>query len=115
MVVAAGVRSAVLGDAVSMMVDLAISTSVSHGVVSMTVGTVMPTLMIDAVSMSMLVLTSKLVMGESMSMPIGGAKSMAIADDELSTLVDVERSVMVGEGASESVDPDPVVPTDGAN
>jgi hypothetical protein len=27
----------------------------------------------------------------------------------------VERSTMVGEGASESIDPDPVVPTYGAN
>jgi hypothetical protein len=40
---------------------------------------------------------------------------MAIADDEPSTLVGVERSVMVGEGAGKSVDPIPVVPTVGAN
>jgi hypothetical protein len=40
---------------------------------------------------------------------------MAIADDEPSTLVDVERSVMVGEGAGKPIDPDPVVPTVGAN
>jgi hypothetical protein len=50
-----------------------------------------------------------------MSMPIGGAESTAIADDVPSTLVDVERSAMVGEGVRESVDLDPVVPTVGAN
>jgi hypothetical protein len=38
-----------------------------------------------------------------------------MADDEPSNLVDVVRLAMVGEGASESVDPDPVVPTVGAN
>jgi hypothetical protein len=115
MVVAAGVRSAMLGDAVSMMVDSVMSTMVAGGVESMTVGTAMPTVVVDAVSMSMLVLMSKLVVGESMSMPIGGAESTAIADDEPSTLVGVERSAMVGEGAGESVDPDLVVPTVGAN
>jgi hypothetical protein len=40
---------------------------------------------------------------------------MAIADDEPSDLVGVDRLAMVDEGASESVDPDPVVPTVGAN
>jgi hypothetical protein len=39
------------------------------------------------------------------------AESTAVADDEPSTLVGVERSAMVGEGAGESIDPDPVVPT----
>jgi hypothetical protein len=63
----------------------------------------------------MLVLMSKLVMSESMSMSIGGTESTTITDDESSTLVSVERSAMVGEGAGESVDPDPVVPTVGAN
>jgi hypothetical protein len=38
-----------------------------------------------------------------------------MADDEPSNLVDVVRLVMVGEGAGESVDPDPVVPTVGTN
>jgi hypothetical protein len=38
-----------------------------------------------------------------------------MADDELSNLVDVLRLAMVGEGAGKSVDPDPVVPTVGAN
>jgi hypothetical protein len=75
----------------------------------MTVGTTMLTMVVDAVSMSMLVVS------ELMSMSIGGAESTAIADDEPSTLVGVERSAMVGEGAGESVDPDPVVPTVGAN
>jgi hypothetical protein len=44
----------------------------------------------------MLVLISKLVVGESISMPIGSAESTAIADDEPSTLVGVEGSAMVG-------------------
>jgi hypothetical protein len=100
MVVAAGVRSTMLGNAVSIMVDLAMSTSVSGGAMSMTVGTTMLTLMVDAVSMSM---------------SVGDAESTAIADDEPLNLVDVERLAMVGEGAVESVDPDPVVPTVGAN
>jgi hypothetical protein len=39
---------------------------------------------------------------------------MAIADDEPSTLVGLERSTMVGEGAGESIDPDLVIPTVGA-
>jgi hypothetical protein len=40
---------------------------------------------------------------------------MAIADDEPSNLVGVERSAMVGEGAGKSIDPDPIVPMVGAN
>jgi hypothetical protein len=32
-----------------------------------------------------------------------------------SNLVDAVRLSMVGEGAGESIDPDPIVPTDGAN
>jgi hypothetical protein len=38
-----------------------------------------------------------------------------MADDEPSNLVRVMRLAIVGEGAGESVDPDPVVPTVGAN
>jgi hypothetical protein len=38
-----------------------------------------------------------------------------MADDEPSNLVGVVRLAMVGEGAGESIDPDPVVPTVGAN
>jgi hypothetical protein len=97
------------------------STMVAGGVASMTVGTAMPMMVVDAASTSMLVLMlklvlmSKLVVGESMSMLIGGAESTTIADDEPSILVGVERSAMVGEGAGESVDLDPVVPTVGAN
>jgi hypothetical protein len=109
------VRSVMLGDAVLMIVDLAMSTLVSGGAVSMTVGTAMPMLIVDAVSMSMLALVSKLMVCGSMLVSIGDAESTTIVDDELSNLVGVERSVMVGEGAGESVDPDPVVPTVGAN
>jgi hypothetical protein len=115
MVVAAGVRSAMLGDAMSMMVDSVMLAMVAGGVASMTVGTAMSTMVVDAVSTSMLVLMSKLVVGESMSMPIGGAESTTIADDEPSTLVDVKSLAMVGEGAGESVDPNPVVRTVSAN
>jgi hypothetical protein len=89
------------------------STMVVGGVASMTVGIAMPTMVVDAVSTSMLVLMSMLVVSESMS--IGGAELTAIADDESSTLVGVERSTMVGEGAGESVDPDPVVSMVSAN
>jgi hypothetical protein len=38
-----------------------------------------------------------------------------MADEEPSNLVDAVGLAMVGEGAGESVDPDPVVPTVGAN
>jgi hypothetical protein len=51
----------------------------------------------------------------SMLMSNGDAESTAIADDEPSNLVGMERLPVVGEGAGESVDPDPVVPTVGAN
>jgi hypothetical protein len=48
-------------------------------------------------------------------MSICDAESTAIADVEPLNPVGVERSAMVGEGAGESVDPDPVVPIVGAN
>jgi hypothetical protein len=67
------------------------------------------------VSMSMLALVSKSMVSGSMLMSNGDAESTAIADDEPSNLVGVERLAMLGEGAGESVDPDPVVPTDGTN
>jgi hypothetical protein len=51
----------------------------------------------------------------SMSMAVGDVEMMAVAGDEPLILVDASRSVMVGEGAGESVDPDPIVPTVGAN
>jgi hypothetical protein len=38
-----------------------------------------------------------------------------MADGEPSNLVDAVRFVMVGEGAGESIDPDPVFPMVGAN
>jgi hypothetical protein len=98
-----GVDLTMLGDAVSTIVDA-----------------VMPTMVADVVSTSMSMsmadeATSMLMADEAMSMAIGNAESMAVADDEPSTLVDVDRSVMVGEGAGEFVDPDPVVPTVKAN
>jgi hypothetical protein len=108
-------KSAMFGDAVSETVDPMTSTILVGGVVLMAVGTAMPTRVVDAVSMSMLVLVSKLVVSELMSMSIGDAESIAIANDEPSNLVGEERSAMVGDGAGESVDPEPVVPMVGAN
>jgi hypothetical protein len=108
-------RSAMFGDVVSETVDPVMSTMVAGGEASMTGGTAMPTIVVDAVSTSMLVLMSMLVVSESLSMSSGGEESKAIADVKPSTLVGVKRSAMVGEGAGESVDPDPVVPTVGAN
>jgi hypothetical protein len=87
-----------------MMVGEALSMSVD-AMVSMMVG--------DAVLVSMSMVDDAML--RSMSMVVGDAESMAVAGDEPSILVDAGRSVMVGEGASESVDPDPVVPTVGAN
>jgi hypothetical protein len=113
MMIAAGVRSAALGDAMSMMIDPTMSTSVSDGLVSMKAGTAMPTAVLMAESMSILLLVSKLMVSGSMSN--GDAKSTAMADDEPSNLVDAVRLVAVDEGAGESVDPDPIVPTVGAN
>jgi hypothetical protein len=83
------------------------------GVASMAVGAAMPTMVGEVVSTSM----SMLMADEAMSvlMAIDDAESTAVADDEPSTLVGAERSAMVGDGAGESVDPDPVVPTVGAN
>jgi hypothetical protein len=97
-----GVESMMLGDAVSTMADSVMSTMVAGEVASMTVDAVMPTMVGEVVS-------------TSMSMAVGGAESTVVADVEPSTLVGVERSAMVGEGAGESVDPDPVVSTVGAN
>jgi hypothetical protein len=106
-----GVESTMLGDAVSTMIDSVMSTMVVGEVASMTVGAAMLTMVGDVVSTSMSVADEAM----SLSMAVGGAESMAVADDEPSTLVGVNRSAMVGEGAGESVDPDPVVPTVGAN
>jgi hypothetical protein len=100
-----GVESMMLGDAVSTMV-----------------GAVMPTMVGNVVSMLMAMsMTDKatsMLMADKvmlMAMAVGDAKSTTVADDEPSTLVDVDRSAMVGEGAGESVDPDTLVPTVGAN
>jgi hypothetical protein len=76
MMIAAGVRSAALGDAVLMMVDPMMLTSVSGGLVSMMAGTAMPTAVLMAGSMSILSLVSKL-MAESMSILSLVSKLMA--------------------------------------
>jgi hypothetical protein len=66
-----------------------------------------------AESMLILSLVSKLMASGSMSS--GDAESTAKADDGPSNLVDAVRLAVVDEGAGEFVDPDPVVPTVGAN
>jgi hypothetical protein len=96
-------NTGVVGDAVSTLVDAVASTMVG-----------------DAVSMSMAIADDAMSMSiaddaMSMSMAVGDAESTVVPGDEPSILVDVDRSAMVGEGADESVDPDPVVPTVGAN
>jgi hypothetical protein len=58
---------------------------------------------------------TRVAVSESMLMSIDDAESTAIADVKPLNLVGVERSAMVGEGAGESVDPDPLIPMDGAN
>jgi hypothetical protein len=56
------------------------------------------------------------MVGDVISMSMAGdAELIAVASDEPSILVDASRSVLVGEGAGESVDPDPVIPMVGAN
>jgi hypothetical protein len=55
-------------------------------------------------------------MGDAESMMVAGDEPMTLGNaDELMETVDAGESIMVGEGASESVDPDPVIPTVGAN
>jgi hypothetical protein len=120
------------GEVMPMMVGHAASLSMASDAVSMSIS-----MAGDAVSMSMagdMVSMSMSMTGDAVSMSMAGdvvsmsmtdnAESTAVAGDEPSTLVDVDelveavdtgRSVMVGERASESVDPDPVVPTIGAN
>jgi hypothetical protein len=102
-----------LGVAMSMTVDPVMSTMVADDVALMMAGAAMPTLVVGAVSTSMLMSMS--MVDEAMLMSMDGAESTTVADVEPSKLVGAARSAMVGEGASESVDPDPVVPTVGAN
>jgi hypothetical protein len=97
-----GVDSMMVGDVVSTAVDVVMLTMVVGEVVSTTGGIAMPMMVGYAVSMSI-------------SMVVGDAESTAVAGDEPLIVVDVSRSMMVGEGSSESVDPDPIVPTVGAN
>jgi hypothetical protein len=87
----------------------------------MMVGEAVLTIVGDEVSVLMSMADD--AMSRSMSMT-GDAESMAVAGDEPSILVnagelvetvDAGRSMVVGEGADESVDPDPIVPMVGAN
>jgi hypothetical protein len=92
---------------------------VGDAVSTLMVGDVVSMLMADE-EMSMLMADEAMLMSmadKAMStlMAVGDVESTAAAGDEPSTLIDVDRSVMVGEGAGESVDLDPVVPTVGAN
>jgi hypothetical protein len=85
------------------------------GAESMMVGGAISMIVGEAVSM---------MVGKAVLMSMGDAESTAIAGDEPTTLgdagesmetFDAGESTMVGEGAGESVDLDPVVPTVGAN
>jgi hypothetical protein len=69
--------------------------------VSASIGTAMPTAVSMAGLMSILALVSVSI-GTAMPMAVSMAGSMSIL-------------ALVGDGASESVDPDPIVPTVGAN
>jgi hypothetical protein len=54
--------------------------------------------------------------GDAESTAVAGDKLSILVDDgELVEVVDAGGSMVVGEGASKSVDPDPIVPTVGAN
>jgi hypothetical protein len=106
--------STTVGEAVSTMVGEAVSTMIGEAV-SMMVGEAVSMMIGEAVSM---------MVGEAVSMSMGNAESMAGAGDEPATvgdtdelmeIVDAGESAMVGEGAGESIDPDPVIPTVGAN
>jgi hypothetical protein len=105
-----GVDSMVLSDAVSTMVGATMPTMVGPTMVGDVVSTSMSMLMADEV-MSM----SMVDEATSISMVVGDAESTIVVGDEPSTLVNVNRPAMVGEGAGESVDPDPVVPMVYAN
>jgi hypothetical protein len=55
------------------------------------------------------------VAGGGMSMSVGDVESMSIAGGESTTTGDAGASMMTGEGAGKSVDPDPVVSTVSSN
>jgi hypothetical protein len=92
-----------LGDAVLTLVGAVMPTMVDDEVVSTMVGVAMPMMAGGVVSTSMSMsmadeATSMLMADEvmSISMAVGNAESTTVADDEPSTLVDVNRSAMVG-------------------
>jgi hypothetical protein len=138
MVVIAGesmVNTEVIGDAISMLVDAVVSMMIGDAVLMSMVDEAMSMSMADEVmSMSMVDEAMSISMADeamsmvdeamsismvdeamSMSMAIGDAESTAVAGDEPSILGDVVRSAMLGEGAGESIDPDPVIPMVSAN
>jgi hypothetical protein len=122
-----------VGEAVSTMVGEAMLMSMLCEAVSVIVGKAMSMSMVgeavstmvgEAMSMSMVGEAVSTMVGEAMSMSMGDAESTAVAVDEPTTLgetnelmetIDAGESMMIGEGDGESVDPDPVVPTVGAN
>jgi hypothetical protein len=104
-----------VGDAVSMsMADEAMSMSMADEAMSMADKAMLMSMADKAMSMADEVM-SMADEAMSMSMAVGDAESTAVAGDEPSILVDASRLAMVGEGAGESVDPDPIIPTVGAN
>jgi hypothetical protein len=91
-----------------MMVGEAMLMSMVGEAVSTIVGKVMSMSMVgEAVSMSMVDAKPMVVAGDEPTM-LGDA-------DELMETIDAGESIMIGKGAGESVDLDPIVPTVGAN
>jgi hypothetical protein len=90
---AVGVKLRVLGEMLSMTVESTASISGSIGLALIMAGIAMPTMVL------MLIL-------EEVSMLVGAA---------MPTMVLMSILEVVGDGAGESVDPDPVIPTVNAN
>jgi hypothetical protein len=113
MTLAAGVGFTALGETLLMAIEPAASMPDSVGLALMTSGTVMLTMM----SVSILVVVSTLVgaaMPMVVSMPILVVVSTLVGA-AMPTVVSMPILVVVGDGAGESVDPDHVVLTVGAN
>jgi hypothetical protein len=110
---AVGVKLMVLGERLLMTVESTASISGSIGLAWTMAGIAMPAM----VSMSILDEVSMLVgaaMPTMVSMSILGVVSMLVGA-AMPTMVPMSILEVVGDRAGESIDPDPVVPTVGAN
>jgi hypothetical protein len=117
MMVGEAVSMSMVGEAVSTMVGESVSMSMVGEAVSMSMGGEAVSMMVgEAVSMSTVSEAVLMSMGDAESMAVAGDEPMTLGDaDELMETVDAGKSIMVGEGASESIDLYPVIPTVGAN